>query len=438
MFAPGPLKAFAIYRLILQSQNSFATYRPVAEATLFGVCLWGQRRRIVKNSFGVAALAAVTGLSASIASAQVIIEFRTVGNAGNAGDPNAFGRGGVAYEYRIGAFEITNAQYAAFLNVVAASDPRGLFNASMGSDPRGGITRSGNDGSFTYAVKPNMGNKPVNYVSFFDAARMANWLTNGQGSGSTESGVYTLNANTLSAITRDLSNPNQIFLPTQDEFIKAGYHQPASQGGDTDNFWRFATRSNLSPFVAAATATGDIANPSATRVNYNSNSVWNGQNGNVTTVGSAGNTSFYGAFDMNGNVREWIETTAFSQGFRGQMGGDFTSGFNANPNLVFGLDPAFVNYAVPTSEGSTLGFRFASPVPPPGPTCDSIDFNTDGSSFDPQDINAFLSVFSEGPCIPQGATCNDIDFNNDGSLFDPCDIESFLLLFSEGPCSVCG
>jgi hypothetical protein len=31
--------------------------------------------------------------------------------------------------------------------------------------------------------------------------------------------------------------------------------------------------------------------------------------------------------------------------------------------------------------------------------CDDIDFNNDGSIFDPTDIDAFLSVFSEGPCI---------------------------------------
>jgi hypothetical protein len=73
-----------------------------------------------------------------------------------------------------------------------------------------------------------------------------------------------------------------------------------------------------------------------------------------------------------------------------------------------------------------------------GAGCDSIDFNNDGSFFDPVDIDAFLSVFSEGPCVPSGATCNDIDFNNDNSLFDPCDIESFLLVFSEGPCTPCG
>ena len=73
-----------------------------------------------------------------------------------------------------------------------------------------------------------------------------------------------------------------------------------------------------------------------------------------------------------------------------------------------------------------------------GPTCDSIDFNNDTSLFDPQDIDAFLSVYSEGPCVPANATCNDIDFNNDTSLFDPCDIDSFLLMYSEGPCTPCG
>jgi hypothetical protein len=66
--------------------------------------------------------------------------------------------------------------------------------------------------------------------------------------------------------------------------------------------------------------------------------------------------------------------------------------------------------------------------------CDSVDFNNDGSVFDPTDVDAFLSVFSEGPCIPAGATCNDLDFNNDGSIFDPGDIDVFLSVFSEWPC----
>jgi hypothetical protein len=94
------------------------------------------------------------------------------------------------------------------------------------------------------------------------------------------------------------------------------------------------------------------------------------------------------------------------------------------------------------SESGSAGLA-ANVVFTPGPNCspvlcDSIDFNNDTSFFDPTDIDAFLSVFSEGPCIPEEATCNDIDFNNDGSLFDPCDIDAFLLVFSEGPCTLCG
>ncbi len=73
-----------------------------------------------------------------------------------------------------------------------------------------------------------------------------------------------------------------------------------------------------------------------------------------------------------------------------------------------------------------------------GPTCNDIDINNDTSLFDPQDIDAFLSVYSEGPCVPDTATCDDIDFNNDGGLFDPCDIDAFLLVFAEGPCTLCG
>jgi formylglycine-generating enzyme len=317
----------------------------------------------------VAAIAACTGLSTSAALASVTIDFRTVGNAGNAGDSvnTFFGPlGAVAYEYRIGAFEVTNGQYAAFLNSVAASDPRGLYNASMGSDPRGGITRSGAAGSFTYSVRPNMGNKPVSFVSSLDAIRMANWLTNGQGlnggSGSTESGVYTLSGNTVTAITRNLSNPNQVFLPTTNEWYKAALHQPASQGGDTDNFWKFATQSNDFPIVGTATATGDIANPTATTVNWQNGADWNGQNGNVTTVGSCMNTSFYGAFDMNGNVQEWLQDTSSLGGVstRAITGGTFGA------STQFGIFPEDLFLAPPLTEDNSTGFRFASPIPTPG------------------------------------------------------------------------
>ena len=134
-----------------------------------------------------AGVAALMVCLAGSASAQVTFDWATVGNPGNAEDPfnsgSIRGIGSVANVYRIAKNEVTNDQYAEFLDAVAATDTNALYNASMGSDPRGGITQSGVSGSFTYAVKTNMGDKPVNYVSFFDAMRFVNWLDNGQPSG---------------------------------------------------------------------------------------------------------------------------------------------------------------------------------------------------------------------------------------------------------------
>ena len=87
-----------------------------------------------------------------------------------------------------------------------------------------------------------------------------------------------------------------------------------------------------------------------------------------------------------------------------------------------------------TVSTETRSFAFGAQLLLPPFGCDSIDFNNDGSVFDPQDIDAFLSRYSEGPCIPDTAICNDIDFNNDQTVFDPQDIEAFLRVYAEGPC----
>lgn len=70
--------------------------------------------------------------------------------------------------------------------------------------------------------------------------------------------------------------------------------------------------------------------------------------------------------------------------------------------------------------------------------CRDIDFNNDNSFFDPTDLDAFMSVYAEGPCIQETDTCDSIDFNLDNSVFDPCDVDAFVLAFSEGPCTPCG
>ncbi len=226
-----------------------------------------------------------------------------VGDANNLPDPATnFGR--VTYNYQIAQTEVTNHAYTAFLNSVAQTDTNALYNPAMGSDVRGGITRTGASGSYVYTVKTGMDFMPVNYVSFFDAARFTNWIQNGQPIGvqdatTTEDGAYFL---TVTDAYRQVAA--QIWVPTEDEWYKAAYY---TGSGNTYNL--YATNSNTAPTVATDNVYGVISNPGANVANYQSGADWTGAPGTVTLGASAASTSPYGTYDQSGNVSEWTETT---------------------------------------------------------------------------------------------------------------------------------
>lgn len=308
----------------------------------------------VKQFVRVAALAAVTGLAASSALA-IVIPTVPIGNPGNAPDPtpNFGGYGSVAYSYNIGTTEVTNAQYAAFLNAVATREEvytRKLYNTKMSLAPYGGITRSFTGTSYTYATISGRANHPVNYVSFYDAVRFANWLHNGQPTGlpsssTTEDGAYTFTS-------IDRINPRNAHwrwaVTSENEWYKAAYHQPASQGGDADNYWLYPTSSNT---ITTAQA------------NYD-NVV-----GNTTPVGSYA-ANFYGTFDMGGNVVERHESIIYgTYTERGLRGAWFTLSGN-----YMGANAAFVSDVL--SEDQFTGFRV---VQVPGPS--SVALLTFGGLF---------------------------------------------------------
>ncbi len=291
-----------------------------------------------------------------------------VGDPGNAGSPQPQGTfGAVPYSYRIGEYEVTNAQYAEFLNAKAASDPLALYNTFMGSEVRGGITRSGADGGYSYAAKTDMSNKPVNFVSWYDAVRFTNWLHNGQAAGNTESGAYLLEGGGVvptNALTIARSSGALWGLPNENEWFKAAYYQPAAAGGDVDSYWQYPTASNGAPAVASAVNTigptrGDIANPGPNVANFFQGADWNGQNGNVTTVGTAGNTSHYGTFDQGGNVWEMNEELTGSVA-RVLRGGSWVSS-TSNLAASFRFD---TNGQGGSLESIDVGFRVVE-VPEP-------------------------------------------------------------------------
>ena len=100
-----------------------------------------------------------------------------VGNAGNAADTTGYGA--VTNPFAIGKYDVTVGQYTSFLNAVGATDTYGLYNTGMATDLNvAGISQSGSSGSYTYSVIGSA-NHPITYVSWFDAARFANWVANG-------------------------------------------------------------------------------------------------------------------------------------------------------------------------------------------------------------------------------------------------------------------
>jgi sulfatase modifying factor 1 len=301
--------------------------------------------------------------------AAVTFDWAYVGNAGNAPDVryDAAGYGSVGYAYNIGKYEVTNAQYIEFLNAVAASrDIYGVYDSSMGGTG-GGISRSGSgtvSDPYVYAVKGGNGNwfnRPVNYISWGDAARFANWLHNGQPKGSqdlttTEDGAYFLNGATSDAALMAANRKAGAiyFLPSEDEWYKAAYHK---NDGVTSNYYEYTTSSDSLPSNDFLTPDpGNNANfyqRGLTMDDFPDLSIpyWSSEVGAFENSESA-----YGTFDQGGNVAEWNET-GVDGSFRGNRGG----GFDGHD---YWMHAHFRSYGRPTGESINKGFRIATTAIP--------------------------------------------------------------------------
>ncbi len=301
----------------------------------------------MKKTFAVTAAIALLCMG-SLAQA-VVIDTVSVGDPGNAADSFDAGYGSVSYTYNIGKYEVTTAQYADFLNHKAQSDPYGMWSSFMAATGSGylgcNIQRSGVSGSYSYSVGSGSsgdvaawGNRPVNYVSFWDSCRFANWLANGQGTGDTETGTYILGGyNGTDGRTIQRSAAATWAVTSRDEWYKAAYYK-----GD-GMYSLYANGANTAP------APG-------TDSNYSSaiGSTWDG------TVNGALEQN--GTKDMMGNVWEWNDTIPLISGShvaRGVGGGSFADVYGALTR-----EASVYNYNNPTLECLSYGFR-VSAVPEP-------------------------------------------------------------------------
>ena len=321
-------------------------------------------------------------------------ELVPVGNPGNADDTintgglHPINYGGVSYEYQIGKYEVTIGQYAAFLNAVAKTDTYSLYSPSMEGNPRiAGVARSGLSGAYEYSVigpfgsaptgAESPGNRPITHVSWWDAARFANWMSNGQPTGlqgptTTEDGAYPLNG--LEGIktppTMNATNPNTgavplYRIPTENEWYKAAYYSPVL-GSGAGGYYTYATQSNTAP--------GNVIGDAANQANFfndvysvtRSSAILNSQN-HLTNVGAfTSSPSFYGTFDQSGNVFEWSDLPGDPY-FQAQRGADWNG-------VLYGLSSASRQLNGPWMEVDQLGFRLGSPVPGPATTTINVPF----------------------------------------------------------------
>ena len=319
--------------------------------------------------------------------ADITIETVRVGNPGNAADTQVMndgttGYGAVDYNYNIGKYEVTAGQYCEFLNAVARVDTYSLYNTNMWSNTYGckieryaGSSTMGDP--YQYRVAADYANRPVNYVSWGDAVRFANWLTNGQGNGSTETGAYNLNGAMTGAELMAVVVPSAaqratwsagatpyFLLTSEDEWYKAAYHD--KNAGLAATYFDYPTSSNTAPgyvndsgnlnttgnpFVEGGTDPGNYAT-------YKGSIIGIGSPYYRTVVGEWENSdSPYGTFDQGGNVWEWNESSRYGS-VRRLRGGSLYNEYDS-------LHASYRSgYSSPSNELYAVGFR-VSEVPEP-------------------------------------------------------------------------
>jgi formylglycine-generating enzyme required for sulfatase activity len=265
----------------------------------------------------------------------ICIETVNIGDIGNPPDEDT-GYGAVNEEYAIGKYEITVGQYVIFLNAVAATPIndaiKDLWNRDMqntksyvssGMISRTGLGTSAQPYVYTEIMDSSLGvnssKRGMLNISWFSAARFANWLHNGATAGAgTETGAYDLNFATSGVFTKN-SNARW-WIPSEDQWYKAAYYDPTKSGNN--KYWKYPTRSDVLPIAEAFPGGVNSAN-------YDSPASLEGAR--VTPVGAYNmSVSYYGTYDQAGLMWEWNDAiyTDFSGQpiTRGMRGGSWSLG----------------------------------------------------------------------------------------------------------------
>jgi len=134
--------------------------------------------------------------------------------------------------------------------------------------------------------------------------------------GATEDGAYALNGSNSNVDINILRNVDaNFFIPSEDEWYKAAYHDPTRT---SERLYREDYRTSGIP---SEVKSFPIKKPSqqywnfAMRTDINDESLSNFGNTELKDVGSYEHTSYYGTYDQCGNIWEWTETTVYHSEF---------------------------------------------------------------------------------------------------------------------------
>ncbi|MFM9996187.1 MAG: SUMF1/EgtB/PvdO family nonheme iron enzyme [Phycisphaerales bacterium] len=298
------------------------------------------------------------------------IQFNTIGAPGNAAYPlksppgyvSVQGRGRVDYEYRIGKYEVTTAQWMEFVNTYTVLGGQWQFFADpvrWGAVPDPAYSGPG----IKYKLNPsltNAGMVGVYGISWRESAMFANWLHNEKASGTwaIENGAYdtsTFTTNPNGTFNDQLThNPGaKYWIPTFDEHIKAAHYDPNRYGPGQGGYWMFSHGSD-EPAIGGPPGIGQA----------NTGFILPAFGNYYIPLGSYPETqSPWGLLDTAGASSEHTEFWWFPNGpyvERGARGSSTGGGADPSDRIYW------VNANSPQFGYSGIGLRIAAAIPSPG------------------------------------------------------------------------
>lgn len=292
------------------------------------------------------------------------LDWVVIGDPGNPAYPGGpegelAGRGSVDYVYRISRLEVTSAQWLEFINIFAPQ-----------SDNHGGFLRPSFSGirpvpgapSGVYELDPYIENAamvPVYGLTWREVAYYVNWLHNDKSPewDAIMSGAY--DASTFGDdypyfTDQQVHSPGAKFwIPTIDEWLKAGYYDPNMFGNHQGGWWSFPGSSDI-PLIPGVpgegeTSAGEFETP-----------LW----AIYFPLGSYPYVqSPWGLLDVSGGAREWLEDV---MGENGPEARRLAGTWAGCTDLMLHQDEVWrIDFAPPGAYHKS-SIRVVGVIPPPG------------------------------------------------------------------------